>query len=184
MRDARMLLLCLGAAALGAGCRGRGEAGALELSGEPVGVQMMRVEPHLKTQRFNTLVSFESPSDTVFVTPVGGKVERSAQVAHTGRHALRTDADELRLKLVSLVPKGTFPGKWTLLGGYVYAPDGAQVTVAQRKIAVPKRRWTPVFVDVSSANAAPAYAVRVESSSPVWFDDFMLVDNALDIFVD
>jgi hypothetical protein len=38
---------------------------------------------------------------------------------------------------------------------------------------------------VSSVNAAPAYSVRVESSSsPVWFDDFMLVDNAQDIFVD
>ncbi len=186
-RIGRTLELYLAIALLCTGCgsRAAGDPDPL-VSGtsEPIGVQMMRVEPHLKNQRFNTLVGFESPSDTVFVTAAGGgRVARDAQHAHTGRYALRTDAKELHPKTLALLPAGSFPGKWTLLGGYVYAPEGAQVTLAQRKLTVPPRRWTPVFMDVASARDAPAFVLRVQSPSPVWFDDLMLVDNAQDLFV-
>ena len=183
MRDARMLLLLLCATPLCTGCRGGGAAAPVLATDEPIGVQMMRVEPHLKGQRFNTLLGFESASDTVFVTASGGRAARDAQHAHTGRHALRSDAKEIRVKVPSLLPGSAFTGKWTLLGGYVFAPDGAQVTLAQRTIIVPPRRWTPVFMDVTSATEAPALVMRVQSSSPVWVDDLMLVDNAQDLFV-
>src|SRR5687768_4449661 len=185
-RDARTLMLLLCAAALGTGCRGgssRADGQVLTTSGEPIGVQMMRVEPQLKSQRFSTLIGFESASDTVFIAPVGGKVERSAQVAHTGRYALRSEAKELRVKLPSLLPKGAFPGRWALLGGYVYSPDGAQVTLAQRRINVPPRRWTPAFIDVTSAKVTPTYVVQVQSKSTLYLDDLMLIDNAQDVFV-
>src|SRR5687767_15998706 len=102
-------------ALLCAGCSTRGALApdpVVSGTDEPVGVQMMRVEPHLKTQRFNPLVGFESSSDTVFVSAAGGRVARDAQHAHTGRHALRSDAGEVRVKVPSLLPKNAFPGKW------------------------------------------------------------------------
>ena len=209
-----MLLLTICAAALCGACRGGGtRAPSASATGapattaadrsqdEPIGVQMMRIEPQLRTQRFSTLVGFEAPSDTVFLTPTGGDVRRDAQHAHTGRHALRTSAPTLRLKLASLVPRGSFPGKWSLVGGYVYAPQGAQLTltcqvgptnVAQRKLTVPPDRWTPAFLDVTPLGDSPALVPRgaatalvfgVESRSHVWFDDFMLIDNEEDLFV-
>jgi hypothetical protein len=210
-----MLLLMIGAAVLCSACRGGGGGGtrapsasdaptttaAARSQDEPIGVQMMRIEPQLRTQRFSTLVGFEAPSDTVFLTPTGGDVRRDTQHAHTGRHALRCGANTLRLKLASLVPASSFPGKWALLGGYVYAPEGAQLTlicqvgptnVAQRKLAVPPGRWTAAFLDVTPLSDTPALVPRgaatalvfqVESKSDVWFDDFMLIDNGEDLFV-
>ena len=214
MRGARMLLwtMCGAAVALCAACRGGATrapgdsnqattTAAARDADEPIGVQMMRTEPQLRTQRFSTLVGFEASSDTVFVTPGGGDARRDAQQAHTGRYALRASATSLRLKLGSLVRGSSFPGQWTLLGGYVYAPAGAQLTltcqvgrtnVAQRKLVIPPRRWTPAFVDITNLSESPALVprgaatallVQIESKSDVWFDDFMLIDNDEDLFV-
>jgi hypothetical protein len=202
------------AAALSASCRGGGGRGAhappvpaapttssaAQSNDEPIGVQMMRTEPQLRTQRFSTLVGFEAPSDTVFVTSTGGAARRDPQHVHTGRWALRADATSIRIKLGSLVARNAFPGDWTLLGGYVYAPEGAQLVitcqvgqanVVQRKLAVPPRRWTPALLDITSLSenpalvprgAATALVVQIESKAAVWFDDFTLIDNDEDLF--
>jgi hypothetical protein len=199
----RLPIMLLILSALPVGCARRGDGPPpppRRLGGEPIGVQMMRVEPHLKTQRFNTLVSFEQRGDAVFVTPAaGGTVEPSAAQAHTGRASLRTAAEQFTIKLSSLLPPGgAFPGKWSLAGGYLYAPDGAQVTlalhvgssvVAQRKLTVPNGRWTPAMVDLtalgesaSPPKGAAALVAQVRSSSGVFLDDVVLVENAQTIF--
>ena len=218
MRGARMLtwFLCAATAALSLSCRGGGtrapsESGrsvppttssAAHANDEPIGVQMMRIEPQLRTQRFSTLVGFEAASDTVFVTPTGGEVRRDAQHVHTGRAALRVNAAAaIRVKLGSLVARNAFPGAWTLLGAYAYAPDGAQLVitcqvgqanVAQRRLAIPPRRWTPAFLDITNLAETPALAprgaatsllIQIESKGAVWFDDVVLIDNDEDLFV-
>jgi hypothetical protein len=185
-------------AALVAGCaHDDGPEAPVARVDEPIGVQMMRAQPELRNQRFNNLLSFESPNDMVFVSGASPRsVERDSTRAHTGRSSVRVSDGVLAIKLSSLVKPGTFPGSWTLAGAYFYSPSGAEMSiscqlggafVAQRKLTLPPGRWTAAMVDVAllsemkalvEPGALSGIMFQVDSDQPVWCDDFCLIDNA------
>src|SRR5262245_25830022 len=163
---------------------------------EPVGVQMMRVEPQLKNQRFSNLLGFETENDVVFVSgATGSSVLVDSTRAHTGRNSVRVSGGVLVVKLSSLVSPGTFPGDWTLAGAYFYSPQGTAMTiacqldgalVAQRKVTIPPGKWTPVMLDVAQLGemntlVGPAslsgIAFQFESAEPIWCDDVTLINH-------
>lgn len=165
---------------------------------EPIGVQMIRIEPQLKNQRFNNLLGFETPDDMVFVSgAAAGAVIDDRTRAHTGRGAIRVSGGVLAIKLSSLVSAGAFPGEWTLAGAYFYAPQGCEMSiscqfggalVAQRKLTIPPGKWTPAMVDVALLSDMKALVepgslsgvvFQWDSTGAVWCDDFTLINNSL-----
>jgi hypothetical protein len=209
MRFLNLLISMLAVSAV-AGCAGSGSAStattqstaAVAAPSEPIGLQIVRAAPELKSQRFNNLLSFETASDPVFVsTPVGGSASRDSARAHTGARSLKIEpgTQQVCVKVSSLVAAGSFPAKWTLLGGYIFTESPAQVTasyavggnlVAQNRVDLKPGKWTPVMVDVKSF---PAFSLTSDAlvqltfdtgaplATPLWCDDVMLIDNTLPI---
>ena len=60
-------------------------------TGEPIGVQLMHVEPMFAGSPFRVLLDFESPSDLAFIAD-HPTVTMDPQVAHTGRASLQVPA--------------------------------------------------------------------------------------------
>jgi hypothetical protein len=169
-------------------------------SSEPIGVQMLRVVPDLKGQRFSNLLNFESKSDTVFVGTTGLRAALDSSVSHTGRSSLRVSGSgKLTVKLSSLLGARAFPDEWTLAGAYLYSDKPAHValvcqlggrTLARNPVTLAPGKWTPVMVDLSPivdgqqkldpGGAAPSLSFSIESpgsGSSVWCDDIILIDN-------
>lgn len=183
------------------GCA-RSEPPAPVASREPVSVQMLRVVPDLKNQRFLTVLSFENSSDSVFVAPISpGPLRIDPSVVHTGAQSLRIDPSTggVVVKLSSAVANGTLPGTWTMGGAYFLSREpGAEVaaTVKAGEVVVSKNvvklapdEWNAVYADVWNLSEAAAgdvgagklpLTVQFEllSRAPVWLDDVLLVDNA------
>jgi hypothetical protein len=170
---------------------------------EPIGVQMMRVQPVLRTQKFRDLLSFEAPDDLVFVTGAAPKsIISDSTRAHAGKSSARVSGGILTVKLSSLITDGSFPGKWTLAGAYVYAPQGGEMTiscqlagalVAQRKVTLAPAKWTPVMVDVAllgdmrnlvGGGSASAIVFTYDATQQFWCDDVSLMDNSQTFFGD
>lgn len=150
------------------------------LDQEPIGVQLVRVEPRLTGQPFQVLMDFERALDEAFLA-APGQAAVTAGPAHTGRSAgLLPPAPEgqgprreIGIKLSSVLGPGKFPGRWALAGAYFLADAPGTVTIAVRdpaggqpfgRRAVPllPGRWTPVFLDL----AAPAVPVAEAASAP------------------
>jgi hypothetical protein len=168
-------------------------------SGEPIGVQLMRSEPMFVGQPFRVLVDFESANDLVFI----GECPTSridATVAHTGLASLQVSAGggAFIVKLPALLPSaggaGGFPGSWTLVGAYFITREQASVRISyqvngkallERSVTLAPRRWTPVFLDVSSLadpnGPAPAdvgvLKFAAQPAAEVWCDDIVALDN-------
>ena len=189
-RDSCVILLTL----LIAGCAGR-RAKQPARDGEPIGLQMLRAEPSLKGQRFNTLLDFESPRDAVFVAAPGAAVDQAR--AHTGKSSLHLPAgcDRATVKLASLLSGRSFPGEWALAGAYLWAETPAGVTItyeaegrvlATRRLKARAGAWTAAMVDVSEL-ARPAVTgvagvgslvFTFDGGGAVWVDDVVLVDQS------
>src|SRR5581483_8136394 len=90
----------------------RAPAVSAPIPSEPVGVQLLRVEPSLRNQRFNALLTFESPADAVFVEASTGRVAVDSTRAHTGRSSLTLSPEvtQLDVKLDALLRGRAFPG--------------------------------------------------------------------------
>src|SRR5262249_25305261 len=106
------------------------------LLSEPIGIQLLRAEPHLAGMPFYVLLDFEEKTDLSFITPTGA-VE-SNDTAHTGRSSLKIAGEQsATVKLGSLL-SGAFPAKWAVAGSYMRSSGPAKVTVYyQSSIAGP-----------------------------------------------
>lgn len=155
------------------------------LSTEPLGVQMLRADPSLADGRFAVILGFENATDSVFQK--GGRiVAHPRAVAHTGGSAVAV-RDGVTVRLSSLLAGKTLPDHWTLAGAYVYADGPASVELnylvagqvaASSKRSIPAKRWTPVYVDVSTLASAEPGDLAFKFTGPVrWLDDVVLVDN-------
>lgn len=172
---------------------------------EPIGIQMLRVEPHLQEQRFNVLLDFESQTDSVFVSssPSSVKIEKSR--SHTGQSALALNKaiHRISLPLQSLMTGRPFPDQWTLVGAYLYCREPANVTLrhevngvtlARRRLAISPGQWAAAMLDISNpsdvdetpAHSQPAasadagdFILEFESArrNVIWCDDLILIDN-------
>lgn len=173
-----------------------GSGGVLYASQEPIGQQLQRVVPPLKSQRFSTLLDFESDADRVFVvaTPPPQMV---FDRAHTGHRSLRIEpgTERIAIKLSSLMGGRPFPGEWTLLGAFLYCEepidvlvsvDHAGFAVPARKVTLSPHTWTTALADISMTSSEPdasalssaTLVISLPARSPaVWCDDVMLVNN-------
>jgi hypothetical protein len=164
-------------------------------SGEPVGVQLMRIEPGYVGTTFRVLCDFESATDLAFIGECPA-AKLDPEVAHTGGASLQlpAGAGSFTVKLASLLPPGNFPASWTLAGGYFIAREPTTVQVSydvgtkvifRRTVEIQPRKWTPVFLDItplSDPNGNPPREVGVLRFTParaeVWCDDVVALDNA------
>jgi hypothetical protein len=167
---------------------------------EPIGVQLLRVVPTLKDERFSTLLDFESHDDAVFCSTSGRAGAVASEHAHTGRASYQIDSSATRLtiKLNSLLAGRQFPGEWTLLGGFFYSEQPATITVGfdpplagakARAVNVPAGNWTAVYIELppDASDASPMTAASqtppnlvFNLASPhakIWCDDLLLIDN-------
>lgn len=163
-------------------------------SGEPIGVQLIKMDSTFIGVPFRVLLDFESAGDLAFIGSGSGTVLDPA-VAHTGNGSLQVPggANGFGVKLGALMAAGDFPGQWTLAGGYFISRENSTVqisyevagkVVASRTVALPARRWTPVMLDLtplSDPNANVPREVGVlrfkADSSTVWCDDVLAIDN-------
>ncbi len=190
-----------GMALAGIGLAGCGAAPPLSppvRTGEPVGVQLMRVEPGVVGLPFRVLLDFENANDTAFIADAGlAKVDR--EVAHTGGASLQIPGGAARVgvKLGALLPTTGFPGAWTLAGAYFIAREPTRVTASyeaegkvlvRRVVVLEPRKWTLVLLDVtglSDPNKGPEHGVGVlrfqAGAETVWCDDVVLMDNSREL---
>ena len=156
--------------------------------GEPIAQQLLRAAPFLKDAQFSTLLDFESPDDTVFVTMPVKSGAAVGNHAFTGHGSLRIDpgASTFSIKLDSLLAGRPFPGDWSMIGGYLYSEQPANVTIhfnasqVTSDVSLKPGVWTPVFIDLPPQATSPAPALVFDLASShgiVWCDDIMLVNN-------
>lgn len=148
--------------------------------------------------RVSDLLTFETPSDELFVT-----AEPSAPRVTTGASAGGGDASlsltpgtqRLVVKLPSLLVGRTFPGDWTMLGASFHSDRAMTVTarydvdgraVLSRAVAVPAGAWTEVWLDLTDAPALSSshdgvgvlvFELGGAGAASVRCDDVVLVDN-------
>jgi hypothetical protein len=165
---------------------------------QPVSVQMLDAAPELKSVRFSDMLNFESPSDTVFISPAGLRTRIESPVAHTGRASLRISGSsgKFTVKLASLLSDpGKFPGDWTLAGAYFRSSGPAQVLVsceiggvayARSATTLQPGKWTAALVDLanpvdsnSTPSGAPTLVFTIDSpgGADLSCDDVLLIDN-------
>jgi hypothetical protein len=157
---------------------------------------MLRTEAELKKYPFRTVLDFEAPREAVFVQVDGAPGGIDGARTHTGKGSLLLPPDStgVTVRLPSLFSGSSFPGRWTLAGAYLYSMAPQRLTavyevkgtgLASTTVELPAERWTPVLLDVG---ALPERARREIGSlrfrfhqslaEPVWFDDFVVLDNA------
>jgi hypothetical protein len=166
---------------------------------EPIGLQLVKVEPELKSERFNNLLAGEEDSDLVFISTNAALPRRDTKRSHTGRSSLQIPSGVGRatIKLSSLLAGQNFPADWTLVGGYLYSTrnttvtmtylDGEQILATNTAVLSPNK-WIPLFVDLTTL-AAPArgtasmpssdltLVLELDGGDAIWLDDLMLIDN-------
>lgn len=165
------------------------------VAGEPVSVQMLRIHPDLRSQRFNTVLNFENPSDTVFFNATGVEAHVDESRAHTGQGSAKIDGGRgaISAKLSSILGPRPFPGEWTLLGAYFLSERAAKVTLScevagvemtKETTSLAPGRWTPAMIDLTSAGKSGKsdgsdviLKVAIEAPGSVWCDDLILIDN-------
>ena len=156
-------------------------------------LQVARVDPSLRGQRYSVLLNFELPEDDAFVTTDSGRSTAiDANHAMTGKASLKIDssARAVTLKLGSLLVGRDFPADWTLLGGSLYTETPADATITltledgttlARTQPVEPDRWSAAWIDITSlpvGSARPAtLTFAFTGKSPVWLDDVLVTDN-------
>ncbi|MCS7034389.1 MAG: hypothetical protein NZ561_10430 [Phycisphaerae bacterium] len=154
-------------------------------------LQIAKVDPTLKGQRYSVLLNFELSSDDAFVTASGGKVALDARRAQTGTASLFVDNDvrELAIRIDSLLAGRAFPARWTLLGASIYADKAAAAElvlelaggqVLRQQQALRPAGWNTLWLDLTSlpSDASPSrLVIRIDGKTDVWIDDILLTDN-------
>jgi hypothetical protein len=166
---------------------------------EPIGLQLVKVEPQLKSERFVNLLAGEEDSDLVFISTNAALAHRDTKHAHTGRASIQIPdgVGRVTIKLSSLLAGQNFPADWTLVGMYLYAtrPTTASLSYwdneqmkAATSTTLKSGKWNPIFVDLTALNSttrgstspvAPNLVLVLDLDGPgtVWMDDLMLLDN-------
>lgn len=174
-----------------AGCPASRESAPTE--GEPVALQLQRRTPQLVIQRFSNLLSFELPTDAVFLT-TDPSVRIDSSRAHTGTHSLQIQAPTraVTIRLSPLLAGRAFPDEWTLLGVYLLAERETDVTVRlvtdqavlERPVVIAPGVWTAATVDLTELPDSPHPSKPLEliltvltPGANLWMDDVMLMDN-------
>jgi hypothetical protein len=153
-------------------------------------LQVARVDPALRDQRYSVLLNFELPDDDAFVA-AGAPVAIDTARAMTGKASLKIRPSEpVTLKLGSLLVGRDFPADWTLLGGSLYTETPADATITltledgttlTRTQPVEPNRWSAAWIDITSlpsGSARPAtLTFAFTGKSPVWLDDVLVTDN-------
>lgn len=159
--------------------------------------EAQRVVPELRSQRFSTLLDFETTADPVFVSSHPAAAVDPSR-AHTGTKSLRFDGSSngrIVVKLASILAGREFPGEWTLLGGYfcsdspceiTVSVENAAVTIPSQKYSLQLRAWTAVMCDLGAAapvedakgdDAVLVFTLSSKGAAPLWLDDVLLVEN-------
>lgn len=158
-------------------------------------LQVARVDPSLRGQRYSVLLNFELPSDDAFVTASGGagSLAIDARRAMTGAAALRItpSAGRVDIKIGSLLAGREFPAAWALLGGSLYAERPATATITlhltngqtlSRLQAVDPGQWSAAWIDITALppDAQPTVlSIEIAGKTDVWLDDVLMTDNTL-----
>lgn len=189
-----------------AGCTASDPGSPTAGAGQPVplaveqspALQVARVDPSLRGQRYSVLLNFELPQDDAFVVaePAGDRsaVAIDADRAMTGKASLKVApaAKAVTVKLGSLLTGREFPATWTLLGGSVYADKPATATITltledgrtlTRVQPVEPGRWSAAWLDITAlppdAAARPAtLTFEFAGKTDVWIDDVLMTDNS------
>lgn len=154
-------------------------------------MQVAKVDPTLKGQRYSVLLNFELSADDAFIRVPRGKVQIDPAVAQTGQASLRIGAGtpEIEVKLSSLLVGRAFPANWTLLGGSLRADKACSATLTleladgtshSQSMLLRPREWVSLWLDISSLPAAASPAllrIAIDGRSDVWLDDVLLTDN-------
>ena len=154
-------------------------------------MQVAKVDPTLKGQRYSVLVNFELSSDDAFVSADSGRVAIDSGKALTGRSSLCVPRGtrQVSVKLSSLLLGRPFPANWTLLGSSLYADKLTEIVlrleladgsrVEQRAMLRPGE-WNAVWLDISRLDPS-ASVVRLvfvlDGKTGVWLDDVLVTDN-------
>ena len=154
-------------------------------------LQVAKVDPTLKGQRYSVLLNFELASDDAFVTADGGKVSLDGSKAITGRASLRVAGGTrgASVKISSLLVGRPFPANWTLLGSSIFAEKQCAITAkleladgstVSQTAALRPGEWNSVWLDISKlpAGASPVrLQYEFDGRSTLWLDDVLLTDN-------
>src|SRR6185369_5309170 len=109
MRCIHGWLIATGMILLSVGCQ-TDPRDIVDYSKEPIPMQLLRAEPSLRGRKFNTLLSFETADDTVFVTS-NPAAEQNPGRAHTGRASARVGSTGT-INIASVMMGRPFPGDW------------------------------------------------------------------------
>lgn len=152
-----------------------------------IGLQLMLIDPALRSQRFSVLLGFESDVDLAFVS---GQPSLELADAHTGKACLPVAPGvATRIKLSSVMSGRAFPGDWTLVGGYLKGDRDGSASVALvcggkvlllRRLTVPAGTWTPAFLDLTRLprDAVCHDAVlEIRCEVPLRCDDVSVIQN-------
>ena len=196
-------LIARGVTSLGlllAGCASNNPQPPVNLE-EPIGLQLMKVEPVLREQRFSTLLSFEDPSDFLFIAQSPTRPVLSPRQTHTGRGSLQLSPGTQRVavKLPSLLMGREFPDGWMLAGAWFRPRAETRLTIAyehhgqvlvRNDWQLPRDAWTAAMVDVSSVAQVPPnlaatsdvgtliFEFNPPTAAEVVVDDVILIDNS------
>jgi hypothetical protein len=163
----------------------------LQVSREPLGVQMMRAAPELRGEKFSTLLNFESASDLAFVTIFPAPARIDGRKSHTGQSSLLLpgNVQRVQINLLAVLGDRAFPADWTLVGGYLWSAKPTTVTVrcgsgAATTSRIPAGRWTPVMTEIDPAQSAGVVEVNINrpAGAGLRIDDVMLIDNHKTLF--
>lgn len=157
----------------------------------PLSVQIIQAHPELQSQRFNAILNFESPTDTVFLHEIGLNAQADSSRAHTGTSSARLmGRGSFNLRLASLIGSKPLLGEWTMAGGYFFSERPARVsvtcqvgeqTIAQHTTVLPAGKWVGAMVDLAKAARTiqddALLVFQIEAPGPVWCDDLILIDN-------
>src|SRR6185436_7583010 len=185
MRGTSVWLFLQALILLAIGCA-RDPRDIVDYSKEPIGMQLLRAEPSLRGRRFNTLLSFESADDVVFISAQPDASQNPSR-AHTG-HASVSAGTTAKINLGSVMVGRPFPGDWTLVGGYFFSEKPAKITLnltcgaaeATRTVELAAGKWTRAFVDLTTIKVRASVddtTLSFTSTQPVLCDDVMVVDN-------
>jgi hypothetical protein len=170
-------------------------------------MQLQRVAPELRQERFSSILDFEGAGDALFVATEPTRAMVTAERAHTGQFGVRLPSGTRRMSidLPTLLSGRPFPGEWTLVGLYLFSAEPVSVTmgyevngrlISQRRQQLVGGQWTGVRMDITSVQDAakgagrqPAGATDAATGqlvlsfdealdSPMWCDDVLLMDNS------
>lgn len=178
-------------AALAAGCGARTSPAKVESIDQLPTLQVVRVDPSLKGQRYSVLLNFELPSDDAFVRCEGAAAAIDASRAMTGLASLKIPAGarSVAVKLGSLLQGRDFPASWTLLGASFFAEKPTQITATlrfadgrsiDRAAIAPAGQWSAVWVDLTTLDQPvrpEQITFAIAGGGAVWMDDVLMTDN-------